>query len=155
MDCVAIGHAIARLAYNCWRTGRCEGLDWTNPSECHVACMSRVVLQYLRRIAQDIVNGALVHINGMVTTDLQRVWALRARWLDPHQQTKAHNRDDGLHFHPSMLTPKLNEKPKDGARRQPVFSTAPTMPSRPWRSIALVVPRRLSRFVPVPVSPSS
>src|SRR5262249_23809457 len=35
-----------------------------------------------------------------VATDLQRVRALRAGWLGPHQQTQAHNRNNGLHFHP-------------------------------------------------------
>jgi hypothetical protein len=53
---------------------------------------------------QDTVNFVLAQRNNVpVTTDLQRVRALRAAlragWLGPHQQTQAHNRNNGLHLH--------------------------------------------------------
>src|SRR5262245_20901147 len=55
-------------------------------------------------------------------TDLQQVRVLRAGWLGPHQQTKAHNRNNGSHFHlpargssrfvPTLELPRSSADPK-------------------------------------------
>jgi len=110
-------HAMDRFEIGCvvyvlWR--RSEGFDSTIQFECHGASIS--VFQQRRRALQDLFDLSLSqrpHV--LVNTDFQWAHCLSAGWLNPQQQTKTYNHNDGLHF----VSCAADAAPETGAPAHP------------------------------------
>src|SRR5262245_55786993 len=60
--------ALNLIFYDCWRTGRCEGVERTDALERHVTCSG---VQHLRCRGQDFVDFLFAELNTVMTADAQ------------------------------------------------------------------------------------